>query len=118
MKLVEDERVNRMQESLELFKEVVSSRWFRNALCFLFFNKSDLFKEKIKSSPLSNFFPDYTGGSDYQTALNFVQDKFKQLYCGSSVQAFTLCALDTENVEKIFHEMKHVIHRRNQNTVL
>jgi guanine nucleotide-binding protein subunit alpha len=118
MKLVEDERVNRMEESLELFKEVVSSRWFRNTLCFLFFNKTDLFKEKIKSSPLSNFFPDYNGGSDYQTALNFVQDKFKQLYSGSSLQIFTLCALDTEIVENIFHEMKLVIRRRNQDTVL
>lgn len=118
MKLVEDERVNRMHESLELFKEVGSSQWFRNTLFIVFFNKIDLFKEKLKHSPLSTFFPEYTGGSDPQQALEFIQQKFKQFYQGHSLQTYTTCALDTENVKCVFEEVKLLVHRRTQNIVL
>jgi guanine nucleotide-binding protein G(i) subunit alpha len=118
MKLLEDERVNRMQESLELFKEVASSRWFRNTLCILLFSKTDLLMRKIQHCPLSNFFPDYGGGSDFQAALKFIQEKFLRLYSGSSLQAYTLCTLDTENVKNVFQEMKPIIERRVQNVVL
>eukprot|EP01083_Nonionella_stella_P089872 250977_1 len=43
-----DEPINAMQESLELFEQVVNNPWFRNAYLILFFNKNDLFYKKLK----------------------------------------------------------------------
>ena len=35
----------------------------------MFLNKIDLFAEKLPHSPLGDYFPDYTGGDDYDRAL-------------------------------------------------
>lgn len=63
MTLLEDATVNRLEESLNLFEQIVNNRWFKEASFVLFLNKLDLFREKIMSSNrhLRNFFPDYTG---------------------------------------------------------
>ena len=54
--------MNRMEESLALFKTTTGLQWFTNASLILFLNKKDLFEEKINtSSPLSDYFPDYKG---------------------------------------------------------
>lgn len=63
MTLLEDTTVNRLEESLNLFEQIVNNRWFKEASFVLFLNKLDLFREKIMSSSrhLRHFFPDYTG---------------------------------------------------------
>jgi len=52
---------NRMQESLKLFDSICNNKWFTDTSIILFMNKKDLFEEKIKKSPLTICFPDYTG---------------------------------------------------------
>ncbi len=42
--LFEEDDVNAMDEAVELFGEVVNTRYFRKASVILFLNKSDLFK--------------------------------------------------------------------------
>jgi guanine nucleotide-binding protein G(i) subunit alpha len=59
--LVEDETINRMQESLTLFDSICNSRWFVKTSMILFLNKIDLFKQKLVKSPIGKYFPDYTG---------------------------------------------------------
>jgi guanine nucleotide-binding protein subunit alpha len=59
--LYEDESVNRMQEALTLFDSICNSRWFIKTSIILFLNKIDLFADKIRHSPLGDFFTDYTG---------------------------------------------------------
>lgn len=59
--LVEDNRVNRMHEAIELFSEVVINKVFKNSSIVLFLNKSDLFREKIKKVELNKCFADYNG---------------------------------------------------------
>lgn len=68
--------MNRMQEAMTLFESVANSRWFIKTAIILFLNKIDLFRAKLASSPLSNTFPDYRGGSDYDSATNFLLEKF------------------------------------------
>lgn len=85
MKLEEDQNTNRMIESLKLFAEVTSSQWFKNTSVILFLNKDDLFREKLPRSPLSKLFPEYTGGDDYESALKFIESKYKDAF-GSQVQ--------------------------------
>lgn len=52
---------NRMQESLKLFDSICNNKWFTDTSIILFLNKKDLFEEKIKKSPLTFCFPEYTG---------------------------------------------------------
>lgn len=63
MTLLEDTTVNRLEESLNLFEQIVNNRWFKEASFVLFLNKLDLFREKIMNTNrhLRNFFPDYKG---------------------------------------------------------
>lgn len=68
LKLYEDERVNRMHESVTLFEEICNCQWFNDTSIIMFLNKSDLFQEKIKAVDLKVCFEDYDG-------LNFCEIK-------------------------------------------
>ena len=50
-----------MRESLALFETIVSYPWFRSSSVILFLNKKDILEEKIMTSHLANYFPDYDG---------------------------------------------------------
>ncbi|KAF5898684.1 guanine nucleotide-binding protein G(o) subunit alpha, partial [Clarias magur] len=58
--LHEDETTNRMHESLMLFDSICNNKFFVDTSIILFLNKKDLFGEKIKKSPLTMAFPEYT----------------------------------------------------------
>mmetsp|Transcript_17297 Transcript_17297/g.27026 ORF Transcript_17297/g.27026 Transcript_17297/m.27026 type:complete len:353 (-) Transcript_17297:88-1146(-) len=101
--LMEDEKTNRMDDSLQLFDGVLNSDWFRETPVILFLNKSDLFDIKVTKVDLKCCFPEYTGGKDREAALTFIKDKFaeknqdnRQLY------THVTCATNTENVEVVF----------------
>jgi hypothetical protein len=68
-----------MMESLVLFDSVVNSRWFMRTSIILFLNKVDLFKQKLARSPLSNYFPDYSGGNDVNRAAKYLLWRFNQV---------------------------------------
>lgn len=53
-----------MQESLKLFDSICNNKWFTDTSIILFLNKKDLFEEKIRKSPLTICFPEYTGISE------------------------------------------------------
>eukprot|EP01117_Protostelium_nocturnum_P016687 TRINITY_DN666_c0_g1_i1.p1 TRINITY_DN666_c0_g1~~TRINITY_DN666_c0_g1_i1.p1 ORF type:complete len:356 (-),score=71.97 TRINITY_DN666_c0_g1_i1:176-1243(-) len=114
-KLYEDETVNRMVESLELFEQIVNSRWFTKTAVVLFLNKSDLFKDKIAKVPLSNLFPDYPGGADFGQGVAFIEKAFVLRCRTANKRIFThvTCATDTSNVEAVFSAVKEVIIAQN-----
>lgn len=70
--LQEDPNVNRMEESLNLFGQIVNNPFFRDASFVLFMNKFDLFREKILYSNrhLRLYFSDYKG-SRSSSVLSF-----------------------------------------------
>ena len=49
----------------------------------------DLFREKLPRSPIANFFPDYTGGSDLQAACDYFSSRFVGLNQSSAKQIYT-----------------------------
>ncbi len=71
--LAEDEEMNRMIESMKLFDSICNSKWFVDTSIILFLNKKDLFVEKIKKSPLTICFPEYTG--NYAKRVNPMSPK-------------------------------------------
>ncbi|CAH1126934.1 unnamed protein product [Ceutorhynchus assimilis] len=59
--LFESENENRMEESKALFKTIITYPWFQNSSIILFLNKKDLLEEKIMTSHLIDYFPDFEG---------------------------------------------------------
>ncbi len=94
--LLEDESVNRMQEALTLFDSICNSRWFTKTSIILFLNKIDLFKEKLETSPMSHYFPDYEGRTDYNEACDFVLDQFVSLNQSEDKKIYTHFTCATE----------------------
>ncbi|GAV06802.1 hypothetical protein RvY_16729 [Ramazzottius varieornatus] len=109
--LHEDETTNRMQESLKLFDSICNNKWFTQTSIILFLNKKDLFVEKIRKSPLTICFPEYTGSQDYAEAASYIQARFeaknkgpdKEIYCHMT------CATDTTNIQFVFDAVTDVI---------
>lgn len=44
-----------------LFDSICNSRWFADTAMILFLNKQDVFKERLPTSPIQPYFPDYEG---------------------------------------------------------
>jgi len=109
--LVEDNRVNRMHEAIELFAETISNKVFKNSSIVLFLNKSDLFREKIKKVPLNKCFTDYTGGADFDSGSKFISQKFMDKNQDPNKMIFPhiTCATNTENVRLVFDGVRATI---------
>jgi len=112
-KLYEDDRVNRMHESLILFEEICNCQWFVSTGIILFLNKMDLLKEKIKKVDLKECFEDYTGGLDFNNAFEFIKAKFLELNKNKSkpIYVHATCATDTENIRFVFNSVKDIVLR-------
>ncbi|XP_018328197.1 G protein alpha q subunit isoform X2 [Agrilus planipennis] len=57
--LFESQNENRMEESMALFKTIITYPWFQNSSIILFLNKKDLLEEKIMTSHVVDYFPDF-----------------------------------------------------------
>lgn len=110
-KLYEDETVNRMQEAMTLFESVANSRWFIKTSIILFLNKIDLFRAKLPNSPLSNTFPEYKGGANYDAACSFLLEKFVSLNKNpsKSIYAHYTDATDTRALAFVISAINDVI---------
>ncbi|GLH02941.1 Guanine nucleotide-binding protein G(o) subunit alpha [Gryllus bimaculatus] len=114
MTLVEDPSVNRLEESLTLFGQIVNNRFFREAAFVLFLNKLDLFREKILYSGrhLRLYFPDYKGPDyDVDRGALFVQHKFAVRNRNSARPLYPhfTTATDTANVQVVFQAVMDVV---------
>nr|CAD7442207.1 unnamed protein product [Timema bartmani] len=143
MTLVEDPNVNRLDESLNLFSQIVNNRFFREASFVVFLNKFDLFREKILYSGrhLRFYFPDYKGkywlfgqqtfertitlsvlsGPDYDVDRGalFIQHKFALRNRNSSKALYPhfTTATDTSNIQVVFQAVMDTVVRDNLHQV-
>jgi guanine nucleotide-binding protein G(i) subunit alpha len=105
-----------MSESMKLFESVCNNKWFVDTSIILFLNKKDLFEEKLKHSPLTVCFPEYSGPNTYEHASRFIEQKFEELNKTPDVKQvyfhFT-CATDTDNIKFVFASATDVIIKNN-----
>ena len=103
-----------MRESLMLFDDICNCPWFTNTSVILFFNKSDIFREKIKTTSLDVCFPDYQGGCDFCQAIDYLTAKFTSLNKNSDKQIYqhVTCATDTSNVKFVFEAVCEIVLRQ------
>jgi len=120
MVLEEDNKTNRMEESLKLFQKLTGAQWFENTSFILFLNKSDLFQEKIKKKPLKEYFEDYDtyiegikdkgeGLSEYAKSCEYIKAQYVEAFNGSRLYPFVTCAIDTENCDRVFAAVRDTV---------
>ncbi|XP_070356773.1 guanine nucleotide-binding protein G(o) subunit alpha isoform X4 [Equus asinus] len=113
--LHEDETTNRMHESLKLFDSICNNKWFTDTSIILFLNKKDIFEEKIKKSPLTICFPEYTGPSAFTEAVAYIQAQYESKNKSTHKEIYThvTCATDTNNIQFVFDAVTDVIIAKN-----
>lgn len=108
--LLEDSSQNRMAESLVLFESIVNSRWFQRSSIILFLNKIDIFKQKLARRPLSDYFPEYTGGNDVNKAAKYILWRFTRVnHARLNIYPHITQATDTTNIRLVFAAVKETI---------
>uniref|UniRef100_A0A0V0J9X6 Guanine nucleotide-binding protein G(I) subunit alpha n=2 Tax=Schistocephalus solidus TaxID=70667 RepID=A0A0V0J9X6_SCHSO len=112
---LEDGEMNRMRESMALFHSVCNNRWFRETNILLFLNKWDIFKKKIRTSPLNQCFADYRGANEPDEAGSYIRRRFQALNKNPAkeIYAHFTCATDAENIEHVFNSTADVLIRAN-----
>lgn len=87
-RLLEDSRINRLEDSFLLWRSVCSSRLLRKASLILFMNKCDLLRRKLKAGvKVKNYLPSYGDRpNDANTVVRYLKDKFKDIAKSSPEQ--------------------------------
>ncbi|KAL7752026.1 guanine nucleotide-binding protein subunit alpha [Sorochytrium milnesiophthora] len=112
--LMEDETVNRLQESLTLFESVCNSTWFARTSIILFLNKVDLFKQKLQYSPPNKYFPQFPPEMrDFENASRFFRAMFERVNKTSqkTIYSHFTCATDTAQVSFVIRAVRPIIQK-------
>jgi len=119
--LFEDEKRNRMHEAMDLFEQVAAEKVFLKTPIFLFFNKKDLFEERLKVKPLKECFPNYDGKGDTKSALDFIAGQFLARVTpkreGPAVMQWPIAARFKKDVQFAFMELKEKLLTQNKTQI-
>uniref|UniRef100_A0A8C1J8M4 Guanine nucleotide binding protein (G protein), alpha 15 (Gq class), tandem duplicate 4 n=1 Tax=Cyprinus carpio TaxID=7962 RepID=A0A8C1J8M4_CYPCA len=114
--LEENNKENRMEESLSLFYNTIHSQWFANSFIILFLNKMDILAEKIQFSDLKTYYPEFEGKRrDVGDALQFIAQLYEKKAVSNKTKNYRMiyshfiCATDTKNIWRVFNDVKYTI---------
>ncbi|KAF8366154.1 hypothetical protein PRIPAC_83983, partial [Pristionchus pacificus] len=71
----------------------------------LFLNKTDLFRLKIKTKPISLLFHDYRGGNTYDDSKRYIEGRFLELSPNKTPYVHFTCATDTNQVQLVIESV-------------
>jgi GTPase SAR1 family protein len=119
--LFEDETQNRLDEALDLFKQIVNSKWFKDTSMILFLNKKDLFEQKLKSKVFADYVnkndkrDPYTGPNEMMPCAEYTKKIFleKNGNADKSIYSHITTAIDTSNVKFVFSAVVGMILEQN-----
>ena len=104
---------NKLQESIQAVELLANSRWFNTIAIIIVFTSTDLFRTKLKSSPLHVHFPAYQGPEgDSEAALQFISDLFMRIRPDPGDKLllhFMNNNNDTDCIKSVFRDVQHVI---------
>jgi len=109
--LYEDESVNRLKESLGLFKSLVNAETFKEAAIVLFLNKSDLFSVMCKETPIT-ISTDYNGNGMEEDQYNFIKTLYENQADKHRIYTHKTCATQTDQIKHIFDSVNHNVINR------
>jgi len=109
--LYEDEAELRLTESLNLFREVTSKKFFSSTPIFLWLTKVDLFTELITKVDLKKFYPYYNGpANDTKAAIGFFVQQFNDVFDetspGKLLKVSEVSALNSGSVREGFQSVQ------------
>jgi len=115
--LTEEGNRTRMDESIEVWEELLNKEELQNATIILFLNKSDLFEDKIARVNMSETFSDYAGEHSFEEATEYMKKKFISKANGTShdpdnIHSHVTCAIDTEVMKKVFDSVSAEIFKQ------
>lgn len=112
--LEEDNTVSRMTESISLFETIINNDYFKLKPIITFFNKKDLFEEKIRRKGIKQSFPAYNGPvHSFEESTNFIVNEYinKSLTPKSKRSIYThlTTATDTNLVKSVFQYVMDIV---------
>lgn len=105
---------NRVQESLDIFTELLRYPPFVNVPVIVLLNKSDIFREKILYHSLKDYLPEYDGPEKNERAgREFIASLYEKLASTHSCHFFSRFteATNTDNFITIFSYIKNHVSR-------
>ncbi|KAI8387312.1 G protein alpha subunit [Blakeslea trispora] len=119
--LVEDRNSNQMHEALMLFDATCNSQWFVKTSMIILLNKIDIFKMKIHTSPIANYFPDYKGRADsVESGKNYFKTRFQRLNQNREKRIYVhyTDATDTTLLQQVMMAVSDIILNDNLKTIM
>ncbi|PWN46182.1 G-alpha-domain-containing protein [Ceraceosorus guamensis] len=118
-KLIEEPRMNRIDDSLELFASIVSNPLLLKVSLILFLNKIDVLERKLAAGiQVSRYFPEYDGPDDFEQVWRFFRTKFREVLASHRSLArdrpcyiHTTCATSTKQIKAILVSVQDTILR-------
>ncbi|CAK5043472.1 unnamed protein product [Meloidogyne enterolobii] len=121
--LEEDPSINRMDDSIELFRAMFYNQFLFKCSFILFLNKKDLFEHKLRYVPLKKFYPlfeeclvNITIDDQYGEAVEFIKKMFmnvKEPESNRHIYAHVTNATDTKNIEFVFGATCDIVLQKN-----
>ncbi|KAI8893674.1 guanine nucleotide binding protein, alpha subunit [Globomyces pollinis-pini] len=112
--MAEDPSKNQMEDAISLFNRICNNPLLIKSQMMLFFNKKDVYAEKVKRINISTFFPDYQGKftnqiiyvlgkpQSYSEGIEFFKSKFISLNkTPRNFLIHTTCCTDTNAMNAI-----------------
>lgn len=98
--------ITKLEESLEIWKDVLNMEVFSNSIFILVLNKVDLLKSKIKKVNFKKSFPEFTGDTQSEKDISeYIKDLFLNKVDNDtqrkSIQTHVTCALDTGQIKNV-----------------
>jgi len=115
--LFEDESQNRLDEALDLFRQIVNSKWFKETAIVLFLNKKDLFEKKLLEKTFADYVNKnesrerYEGPNQLAECSDYIKKQFLSKNTNPDKSIFThiTTAIDTSNVKFVFNAVVGII---------
>ncbi|KAJ3928558.1 MAG: guanine nucleotide binding protein, alpha subunit [Lentinula lateritia] len=118
--LLEDPSVNRLNDSVGLWKAIISSRLLQHTTMVCFLNKCDILKRKLRSGiQFRNFVRDYgSQPNDITPIAKFIKDRFRNIAIKYSNQQrttyiYTTSVTDTKATATTLRSVRDSIFREN-----
>ena len=93
--------------------QVVNNVHFKRMPFIVFFNKRDLFEDKLKKKSIRIAFADYKGDNSFDDAKDFIIDRFVQQSTTSlkqrAIYPHLTTATDTALVDRVFTSVTEII---------
>ncbi|KAJ7056943.1 heterotrimeric G protein alpha subunit B [Mycena amicta] len=106
------EGVTGLKQSLDLFDSACNSPWFENTCIILFLSGTSQLEERLRLTPFSTYFPDYTGDSaHFDDVCDYILKRFVSLNRNAKRQIYAHYAnpLDDMQVRFILSAIQDIL---------